>query len=83
MLESWSNGFRITPSLHHSITPLLHYSLAAALPFRLNLLSPLAFHWLSMLVVAETEQLPVPQARTGNLAAWDTLFRRCQLPWYV
>ena len=36
-----------------------------------------------MLVVAEPEQLPVPQARAGNPAAWDTLFRRYQLPLYV
>src|SRR3974390_268917 len=36
-----------------------------------------------MLVVAEREQLPVPQARAGDPAAWDTLFRRYQLPLYV
>ena len=36
-----------------------------------------------MLVVAEREQLPVLQARTGEPAAWDTLFRRYQLPLYV
>jgi RNA polymerase sigma-70 factor (ECF subfamily) len=36
-----------------------------------------------MLEVAETEQLPVPQARAGDAAAWDTLFRRYQLPLYV
>jgi len=36
-----------------------------------------------MLVVAEREQLPVQQARAGNPAAWDTLFRRYQLPLYV
>jgi RNA polymerase sigma-70 factor (ECF subfamily) len=36
-----------------------------------------------MLEVAELEQLPVPQARTGEPAAWDTLFRRYQLPLYV
>ena len=36
-----------------------------------------------MLGVAEREQLPVPQARAGNPAAWDTLFRRYQLPLYV
>ena len=36
-----------------------------------------------MVVVAEPEQLPVPQARTGNPAAWDALFRRYQLPLYV
>jgi RNA polymerase sigma-70 factor (ECF subfamily) len=36
-----------------------------------------------MLVVAEREQLPVPQARAGDPAAWDALFRRYQLPLYV
>ena len=36
-----------------------------------------------MLVVAEREQLPVPQARAGDPAAWDTLIRRYQLPLYV
>ena len=36
-----------------------------------------------MLGVAEHEQLPVPQARAGNPAAWDALFRRYQLPLYV
>jgi RNA polymerase sigma-70 factor (ECF subfamily) len=36
-----------------------------------------------MLVVAEPEQLPVPQARAGDPAAWDTLFRRYQKPLYV
>ena len=33
--------------------------------------------------VAEPEQLPVAQARAGEPAAWDTLFRRYQLPLYV
>lgn len=33
--------------------------------------------------MAEPEQLPVPQARVGEPAAWDTLFRRYQLPLYV
>ena len=33
--------------------------------------------------VAEPEQLPVPQARAGEPAAWDALFRRYQLPLYV
>lgn len=33
--------------------------------------------------MAEPEQLPVPQARAGETAAWDTLFRRYQLPLYV
>jgi RNA polymerase sigma-70 factor (ECF subfamily) len=36
-----------------------------------------------MLAVAELEQLPVQQARTGEPAAWDVLFRRYQLPLYV
>jgi RNA polymerase sigma-70 factor (ECF subfamily) len=36
-----------------------------------------------MLEVAETEQLPVLQARAGEPAAWDMLFRRYQLPLYV
>lgn len=36
-----------------------------------------------MLVVAEPEQLPVPEARAGEPAAWDVLFRRYQLPLYV
>jgi len=36
-----------------------------------------------MLVVAEPEQLPVPQARAGDPVAWDLLFRRYQLPLYV
>jgi len=36
-----------------------------------------------MLVVAEREQLPVPQARAGEPEAWDALFHRYQLPLYV
>jgi len=36
-----------------------------------------------MLVVAERKQLPVPQAKAGEPEAWDTLFRRYQLPLYV
>jgi len=36
-----------------------------------------------MLVVAEREQLPVPQARAGEPEAWNVLFRRYQLPLYV
>lgn len=36
-----------------------------------------------MLGVAEIEQLPVLQARAGDAAAWDALFRRYQLPLYV
>ncbi len=33
--------------------------------------------------VADIEQLPVPQARAGEPAAWDALFRRYQLPLYA
>jgi RNA polymerase sigma-70 factor (ECF subfamily) len=33
--------------------------------------------------VAEIEQLPVPQARAGEPSAWETLFRRYQMPLYV
>ena len=33
--------------------------------------------------VADIEQLPVAQVRAGEPAAWDTLFRRYQLPLYV
>jgi RNA polymerase sigma factor (sigma-70 family) len=33
--------------------------------------------------VAQPEQLPVPQARAGEPAAWDTLFRRFQMPLYA
>lgn len=36
-----------------------------------------------MPVVAELEQLPVPQARAGDAEAWEALFRRYQLPLYV
>jgi RNA polymerase sigma-70 factor (ECF subfamily) len=36
-----------------------------------------------MLVVAEREQLPVPQAKAGEPEAWDILFRHYQLPLYV
>jgi RNA polymerase sigma-70 factor (ECF subfamily) len=36
-----------------------------------------------MLAVAEREHLPVQQARDGNPTAWDTLFRRYQLPLYA
>jgi RNA polymerase sigma-70 factor (ECF subfamily) len=34
-------------------------------------------------VVAEIEHLPVRQARAGDPAAWDALFRRYQLPLYT
>jgi len=51
--------------------------------FYLNLSSPRAFHWMKMPEVADIEQLPVPQARAGEPAAWDILFRRYQLPLYV
>lgn len=33
--------------------------------------------------MAESEHLPVQQAREGDSSAWDTLFRRYQLPLYV
>ena len=33
--------------------------------------------------VSAPEQLPVAQARAGEPAAWDALFRRYQLPLYV
>ena len=36
-----------------------------------------------MLGVAEYEQLPVSQAKAGESAAWDVLFRRYQLPLYA
>ncbi len=36
-----------------------------------------------MLEVAAPDQLPVAQARAGESAAWDVLFRRYQLPLYV
>jgi RNA polymerase sigma-70 factor (ECF subfamily) len=34
-------------------------------------------------LLAAPEQLPVTQARAGEPVAWDTLFRRYQLPLYV
>lgn len=36
-----------------------------------------------MPAMAETEHLPVPQARDGDPAAWAALFRRYQLPLYA
>ena len=36
-----------------------------------------------MLEVTEPDPLPVAQARTGEPAAWNALFRRYQLPLYV
>src|SRR5258705_6604363 len=36
-----------------------------------------------MLVVAEHEQLPVQDARTGKPEAWNALFKRYQMPLYV
>ncbi len=36
-----------------------------------------------MLAVADTEQLPVAAARTGEARAWDALFQRYQLPLYA
>jgi len=36
-----------------------------------------------MRLVAEREQLPVQQARTGSPDAWEIIFQRYQLPLYV
>lgn len=36
-----------------------------------------------MLIVTEGETLPVAEARSGDPASWDALFRRYQLPLYV
>jgi len=36
-----------------------------------------------MLDVAESQQLPVAEARAGSPEAWDKLFQRYQLPLYV
>ena len=36
-----------------------------------------------MLVVTEHEQLPVREARAGDAAAWNALFKRYQLPLYT
>src|SRR5271157_1071678 len=36
-----------------------------------------------MLVVTEHEQLPVREARAGDAAAWNVLFKRYQLPLYT
>ncbi len=49
----------------------------------MNLFSLQAFHSPKMLEVTTPEQLPVPQARAGDFAAWDTLFQRYQMPLYV
>ncbi len=54
-----------------------------ALTPSVNLFSPRAFFLVKMPVMAQSEQLPVQQAREGHPAAWDTLFRRYQLPLYV
>ena len=35
------------------------------------------------MVTAEIGQLPVEAARAGDPVAWDTLFRRYQLPLYA
>jgi RNA polymerase sigma-70 factor, ECF subfamily len=47
-----------------------------------NLFSPTAFSLIYMQLVANDEQLPVAEARTGDPVAWDTLFHRYQLPLY-
>lgn len=44
--------------------------------FRLNLCSPRAFFFLNIPEVSDIETLPVLQARAGEPAAWDALFRR-------
>lgn len=49
----------------------------------LNLLSPRAFYWSRMVAMTESERLPVAAARSGVSEAWDTLFRRYQLPLYA
>lgn len=36
-----------------------------------------------MLVVREPEKLPVREAKAGDAAAWEQLFRRYQMPLYV
>src|SRR5271166_2740350 len=36
-----------------------------------------------MLVVTQHEQLPVREARAGDATAWNTLFKRYQLPLYT
>src|SRR5208283_5460242 len=38
---------------------------------------------MTMPEVVDIEQLPVSQAKAGEPAAWDALFRRYQLPLYV
>ena len=49
----------------------------------LNLFSSFAFSSVRMLAVACDQQLPVQEARAGDPAAWDALFRRYQLPLYA
>jgi RNA polymerase sigma-70 factor, ECF subfamily len=61
---------------------LLRFFAANSL-FQLNLFSPQAFLFMTMPEVAQIEQLPVTQARAGEPAAWETLFRRYKLPLYV
>jgi RNA polymerase sigma-70 factor (ECF subfamily) len=58
-------------------------NLGKVFSFSLNLCSPRPFHLMKMPEVAEPELLPVAQARAGEPAAWDALFRRYQLPLYV
>jgi RNA polymerase sigma-70 factor (ECF subfamily) len=49
----------------------------------LNLFLAKAFFFMTMPEVAHIEQLPVTQARAGEPAAWEMLFRRYKLPLYV
>lgn len=73
-------------SENRSSSNKLIWGLAQAAPVStvaLNLFLSRAFHSMKMPAVADSEQLPVQQARQGNPAAWDTLFRRYQLPLYV
>jgi RNA polymerase sigma-70 factor, ECF subfamily len=49
----------------------------------LNLLGCVAFYWMTMPLTVEREGLPVRAARAGDPEAWDTLFRRYQLPLYI
>jgi RNA polymerase sigma-70 factor (ECF subfamily) len=49
----------------------------------LNLSTVGAFFSLNMPEVSAPEQLPVAKAKAGDMDAWDTLFRRYQMPLYV
>ena len=74
----------LPPSVCHQFGGLnLRLAILEIFSFGLNLCSPRAFHLMTMPEVADIEQLPVSQARAGEPAAWDALFRRYQLPLYV